>query len=237
MTAPQFPDLEYVKTEITEDRVNHYYTTNNRPDACIKCGCSDLYNAGVKSPAFRWSAEDGLAVFLVIRKTHFSCSDCRTKFAAPISIKMMTRSATRHFWELVNKCELNDREAAKKFAVSAFTINRLRKQEEQKIPKKGKITRDVIRAPKRDISDGTYSYMYDILHKSPEPMGKLALQASRAGYKGATKAIIAIMSDGIAYLENGKLRLSDFVAPDSVQWPANGPAPRTMRGLRHEEAA
>lgn len=136
MTAPYYKGMNHTRTVRTDGRIEHHYTTCIKPEECPHCGCKDLSPSGYRTPSCRHDVEDGMPVYLVVRKAQFDCADCSRRFPVESPVPLANNRTTLNFWEKVVNSGLSLKASAAKFATSVETVKSFRRFDGKKKPRK-----------------------------------------------------------------------------------------------------
>lgn len=131
-----YPGMTYTRTERTAERIEHHYNAYEKPEGCPHCGCADLSPSGYRTPSCRHDVEDGIPVYLVIRKAQFTCADCSKRFPAASPVPMANIRTTQHFWRMVVDSGLSIAQCAREFVVDASAVKNLRSLSGTQKPRK-----------------------------------------------------------------------------------------------------
>src|SRR5690606_7723261 len=102
-----FESMTYTHRVQNAERIEYHYTARKKPDECPHCGCYDLAPVGTRLASYRYDVEDGLPVFLSVKKSQFCCTGCGRRLPAVMTVRMASARTTYHFWEMVVNSGMN----------------------------------------------------------------------------------------------------------------------------------
>ncbi|WP_416398103.1 transposase family protein [Allohahella sp. A8] len=246
MNTPHFEGMKYRTTRVLPDQIIHFYECLTGLEECPHCSGRQFTKGGSRSVTLRHdthrSDQGDKPVYLEVRRQFFNCVECGLKPGATIPVRLATVKSTHHFWQQVVDSKLSVFRAGAHFCLAHSTVKLFRKSDGNYTPRSKRAENLQKRKERPDgnvkptMSRGIYSAIYAIVQERKAIKVKDLLNALKLlGLVGGQKAVTGLTGDHIASVNNGVLRLNDFILPDHMQWPATGPAPKTMLGKHRAE--